>query len=88
MEDLNEKCGKVKRLPSICINIPLAPKLKHSFFNYITNYIKICDHLKEAYTAALSKTKRSAFDENEVTPEFSKLYTFKNYILELKMDDF
>lgn len=88
LSELEEKCSKVTELKSKCFNIPLNTSQKQSFFDYISKYVKICDHLRESYKEALGKSKRSALIDNDVTPEFSKLYAFKNYVLELQMDDF
>lgn len=52
--------------------------------DYFTNHLKMCEALREFHKSPLEKPKRSIDDE--VTPQFSKLYTFKNYFLELQME--
>ena len=85
--ELIEKCDKVHHFHTKCLQISECKQVKPSLILYFKRHKEICEILKKSYeTSPLTKFKRS-FEGLNVSPQFAKLYNFKNYFLESKQND-
>ncbi|XP_070506864.1 histone H2B.v2-like [Chironomus tepperi] len=82
--ELIEKCDKLHHFHTKCLQITECKQFKPSLILYFKRHEEICSILKKSYEVSpLTKFKRS-FEGLNVSPQFAKLYNFKNYFLESK----
>jgi hypothetical protein len=82
--ELKEKCERVHVLHAECLKIEKCTSLKPSLIQYFKGHEEICAVL---LSKASTPHKRSLTGGADITPQFAKLYNYRNYFLDVSNFD-